>query len=410
MNRKTISIIVPIYAAEEYLTGICDRLSEQTYSDYEVLFVNDCSPDNSRETILNLAKSDNRIKYFEHTENRGQGAARNTGLENAIGEYIMYIDADDAFATNYLERMVAAIELDQADLAVCNSIWEYPDKRQETNMFRAHPKTDYRLLTGEETLKRYFNIYESDMWIPVEPWGKILRRSFIERHNIRHKETLFEDVVMTFNEIILAEKSAFIGDYLYFYNKRNVRAATVERQRQYIREIYRVPEGIFEVLAKYGLTQAAGEYATLFYFRYINGAYSYFAGEQLYEDEFRYTVEKYGKLLEKPQFGDMKGYVLSQLRGFFYEMKELGFSELFSLFLTPHRAYLDGMMIEALPQSFDLKREIIPAMKTLLRAAKMVLWNPKLLVKHAAWLRRKAMFSPSKPAAVRTMINIQANK
>jgi glycosyltransferase involved in cell wall biosynthesis len=409
MTKKTISIIVPIYAAEEYLAGICDLLSRQTLSDYELLLVNDCSPDNSRETIRQLAMNDRRIRYFEHASNRGQGAARNTGLENASGEYVMYIDADDSFAPNYLERMVAAIERDHADMAVCNSIWEYADRREMNNLFRAQPNTAYRLLTGDEALKRYFHIYQNDMWIPVEPWGKILRRSFIEKYKIRHKETLFEDVVMTFNEIVLAKKAAFIGDYLYYYNKTNVRAATAERQRQYIREIYRAPEGILEVIAKYGLTQVAGEFATLFYFRFINGAYSYFAGKRRFEEDFRYAVEKYRELLEEPLFGEKQDYVLSQLRGFYREMKEWGFPELFSLFLAPHRAALDGMMIEALPQSLDPRREIVQAAKTLLRAAKMVLCHPALLVRHRSWLKRKAL-SLLVPAAVRTKINIQTSK
>jgi glycosyltransferase involved in cell wall biosynthesis len=377
----TISIIVPVYAAAEYLEGISERLAQQTYRDYELLFVNDCSPDNSREIVEKLAASEQRVRYFEHAHNRGQGAARNTGLDNAAGEYVMYVDADDSFTPNYLERMVAAIERDKADLAMCNSVWEYPRRREKHNMFLARRRTGYRVLTGKEALRRYFSIYESDIWVPVEPWGKIVRRSFIEKHRIRFKETLFEDVVMTFNEIILAERLAFIGDYLYFYNKTNVRAATVERQKRYIREIYRVPEGVFETMAKYGATKEVRQYATLFYFRYINGAYSFFAKGRRFKDDFRYAVEKYRELLKRPEFGDRKDFVVRQLAGFYYEMKRNGLSELFSLFLAPHRVHLEGMIMESLPQPVHGKRAVADAMKTLFRAAKATLLNPALLLR-----------------------------
>jgi hypothetical protein len=249
-------------------------------------------------------------------------------------------------------------------------------------MFLTHPKTTYRLLTGEETLRRYFRIYEHDMWIPVVPWGKIVRRSLIESHNIRHKETLFEDIVMTFNEILLAKKLAFIGDYLYYYNNKNVRAATVERQKHYIREVYRMPEGIWEVLDKHGSTAALQKYASLFYFRAINGAYSFFAKEQRLPEDFRYAVEKYGSLQHKLVIEDEdRLFILRQMKGFFFEMKQNDLSELFFLFLSSQRVQLIEMIMEAIPQSLNGRRECIHAIKTLCRAAKAVLLNPALLVK-----------------------------
>lgn len=347
MSDGTISIIVPVYQGAEYLESLADRLAAQSVREYEVLFVDDGSLDRSGEILARLAGSDPRIRYLRHDANRGQGAARNSGLENASGEYVMYIDADDSFAPDYLEKMRAAIERDKADLAICNSVWVYPQRRETHNMFLARPRTSYRLLPGREALGRYFQIYETDMWIPVEPWGKIVRRSFLEQHKIRHKETLFEDVVMTFNELALAGKVACIADPLYWYNKTNNRAATIERQRQYVREIYRVPEGVLEVATRYGLCELR-EYLTLFYFRYINGAYSFFAKGERLREELEYTLGRYRGLLDKPEFGQRTQYVLQQLQGFYSEMKSHGFPELFTYFVEPHREQIDGLLMESL--------------------------------------------------------------
>ena len=373
MNR-TISIIVPVYNAATYIPRLVETLSKQPVDDYEILFTNDRSPDDSGKVIRKLAAGDRRIKYFEHAENRGQGAARNTGLENATGQYVMYVDADDSFAPDYIEKMIAAIEKDHADVAVCNSVWQFPLLNEKKNMFFSEPDTEYRLLSGNETLRRYFNIYESDMWIPVEPWGKIVRRSFIEQNSIRHKETLFEDVVMTFNEVALAQKCAFIGDYLYYYNNKNENAATVERQRKYIREIYRVPEGIFEVVERYGLRDRLWEYATLFYFRYLHGAYSFFAKGGRFREELHYTLGKYRELLTFPEFGTMKPYVFEQVKGFAYEMKAYRFADLFSYFIAPHEQ--------------DLKELLVRRNGHLVIKEPRFLGVPLALVKRYAWLGR----------------------
>ncbi len=89
-----ISVIVPVYKVEPYLTRCLDSIVSQTYKDLEILLIDDGSPDRCGEICDAYAEKDPRIKVF-HTENRGLAAARNLGIDNSHGEYLIFIDSDD---------------------------------------------------------------------------------------------------------------------------------------------------------------------------------------------------------------------------------------------------------------------------------------------------------------------------
>ena len=99
-----ISVIVPIYKAEKYLHRCVDSLLAQTFQDFEVLLVDDGSPDRSGEICDEYAKKDSRVRVF-HKENGGVGSARNLGLKASKGEWIAFLDSDDTFKKDYLYRM-----------------------------------------------------------------------------------------------------------------------------------------------------------------------------------------------------------------------------------------------------------------------------------------------------------------
>lgn len=101
-----VSIITPIYNCEKFLPKIIECVINQTYTDWEMLLVDDCSPDNSAEIIKKYAKDDNRIKYFKLDKNSGAAIARNKALEESNGRFIAYLDADDLWKPEKLEKQV----------------------------------------------------------------------------------------------------------------------------------------------------------------------------------------------------------------------------------------------------------------------------------------------------------------
>ena len=101
---ELISIIVPVYKAEKHLSECIDSIISQTYENFELILIDDGSPDNSGKICDEYAEKDKRIRAI-HKENGGVSSARNTGLDNASGEYITFIDSDDFVDKQYLEKL-----------------------------------------------------------------------------------------------------------------------------------------------------------------------------------------------------------------------------------------------------------------------------------------------------------------
>ena len=95
-----ISVVIPMYNKENFIKETLDSVLQQTFTDFEVIIVNDCSTDNSGKVILEC--KDKRIKTIEHKTNKGLSAARNTGILNSKSDYIAFLDADDTWNENYL--------------------------------------------------------------------------------------------------------------------------------------------------------------------------------------------------------------------------------------------------------------------------------------------------------------------
>ena len=115
MNKKDISIIVPIYNAEKYLNKCIDSIINQTKKELEIILINDGSTDNS-ETIIKKY-DDKRIKYFKN-KNQGIGKTRNFGIDKATGKYIMFLDSDDFFELDMVSNLIQKIDETNADVVI----------------------------------------------------------------------------------------------------------------------------------------------------------------------------------------------------------------------------------------------------------------------------------------------------
>ncbi len=115
-ENPLLSIVVPVYNVEKYLSECLESLINQTLKNIEIIIVNDASPDGSEAIILEYAARDNRIVYIRHEENKRQGAARNTGIRAARGEYIAFVDSDDYVDTRLYEAGVRAFERHNVDI------------------------------------------------------------------------------------------------------------------------------------------------------------------------------------------------------------------------------------------------------------------------------------------------------
>lgn len=122
MNKPIISIITPVYMTEQYLKECIDSIISQTFTDFELILVDDCSPDKSAQICDDYAKLDNRVKVIHKTKNEGLPKARETGLGFSSGDYIYYIDSDDWIEHDAIERLYKRLISENCDIVYCDLI------------------------------------------------------------------------------------------------------------------------------------------------------------------------------------------------------------------------------------------------------------------------------------------------
>lgn len=211
------SIIVPVYNVEKEIRKCLDSIKNQTYGDFEVLCVDDCGKDSSMDIVREYAQKDNRFKILTHEHNRGVSAARNTGLDNASGEYTMFVDSDDWIETNALEIIKDNFDKSKSEVIVFNIYNCYPDGKKEINDTTNFKKT--QALLTENNLNTFIGVV----------WNRAYKTSLINDNHIRFPEgMIIEDSDFTF-KISMHLKSVFIiEDVLYNYLRNREGSYTTE--------------------------------------------------------------------------------------------------------------------------------------------------------------------------------------
>ena len=208
--KELISIIVPIYKVENYITRCVDSIVNQTYTNLEIILVNDGSPDNCGKICDDYAKKDERIKVI-HKQNGGLSDARNAGIEIASGKYISFIDSDDYVEYNYVEILYNSILEHQSDIAISSHKAIY-----ENGTILEKATRENIILKPKEVLKRI--LY--DEGIDLSAWGKLYKTELFK--NIRYiKGRLFEDASTTYQLIDKANKISIDSKSTYNYMIRN---------------------------------------------------------------------------------------------------------------------------------------------------------------------------------------------
>ena len=212
MNNPVISVIVPVYNVEKYLSKCLESIINQTYQNLEIICVDDGSTDSSPKILEEYAKKDTRIKVVTR-QNGGLSAARNTGLKNAAGEFISFVDSDDWIDSETYEKAIVHFSEDVDSVCwyaavVCDEGVEGNfDGEKNWHRVKFSGKTT---LDGDSFFKHTFTV-----------WNKLYRRSIIEKYGINFPEGIIhEDFSFYTKYMALAPKTYFLNEYLYFYRKR----------------------------------------------------------------------------------------------------------------------------------------------------------------------------------------------
>ncbi len=213
-----ISIIVPVYNAEKYIERCINSILRQTYTNWELILINDGSIDNSFEKCTTFQDKDNRIFVIDQT-NYGPSIARNKGLEKAEGEYIVFIDADDFVDTYYLQKLLEPFIKHKNIELSCGGYFElsnYSKKGKKLHDFE-EILVKNELINQSSFLGNLFN------GITGVLWGKMFLSKIIKDKNILldPEIRLSEDQVFIFEYAININKIALVKEYLYYYNRLN---------------------------------------------------------------------------------------------------------------------------------------------------------------------------------------------
>ena len=225
MNQNLLSIITPVYQVEQYLPQCLDSILAQTYPHYELILVDDGSKDRSGEICDEYAKKDGRIRVI-HTENRGAGAARNTGFAHATGEYVVFVDSDDYISENMIERLYMTIHKSKYDLVVCNFLRAYPDGKNDfTTQFPDMEISGREVLAHWKTQKNY--------GLGTVPWSKIIRKSILDQVKFPEGK-YFEDEFFSDQLFLRCDRVRVIPDSLYVNRVRTSSTMNSQKTRNYL--------------------------------------------------------------------------------------------------------------------------------------------------------------------------------
>lgn len=210
-----VSIILPIYNVQDYLEKCLNSLINQTLEDIEIICINDCSTDNSLKILEEFAIKDSRIKITNLIENKGQGYARNIGIELAKGEYIGFVDPDDWAELNMFEEMYSIATRNHCDLVECSHFVQN-DMRNYQGKYKTKIKYPKNKCFNQEHMDVTYPFYP-----PLAPWNKLYKRVFLLDNKIQFEETrLGEDQIFAIKSKLLSKNSFYTNKNLYNYRKR----------------------------------------------------------------------------------------------------------------------------------------------------------------------------------------------
>lgn len=304
-DGPVVSVIIPVYNAEKYIKTCIESVLKQSYKNYQLIIVDDGSYDKSSNICDEYAAIEDRVRVI-HQKNQGVSCARNKGIEEASGQFVTFIDADDRINDEYIETLVDRQSHNDADLVVCAHVWEK----------RFH----------RTTVQRYVDKVYEETEIPsvidkidMGPWSKLYRKCIIKDRKIRFDSSVKfgEDRLFLLEYMKYCRKIAVCSKVIYYYNLKNTNSAV----RKYYSDFYLYMKKIYdkeiELHSTAGDPNRMDEHRRDFYFlwcleHYIknspknlivndikNSVTSFYQGLDCYNESAHQKFDSYPELISK---------------------------------------------------------------------------------------------------------------
>lgn len=244
----TLSIIIPVYKAEQYIEECVNSIICQVDLDYEIILIDDGSPDSSGTICDNLAKIHNTIQVV-HQKNAGVSAARNKGISIAKGEYLSFIDSDDFVAPTYLHTLSEGIKT-EVDLLIFNYIRWVSSKKQEQGHFGLH----------DGIFRNLKYLYGNALRLEISSlsvWLSVYKRNIIVEHDICFDTSLSVCEDFTFNlRYYKYIKSFYVKNEAVYYYRENLNSASQKRPLKHALDYQKVYDCINNIISTHNLDKS----------------------------------------------------------------------------------------------------------------------------------------------------------
>lgn len=254
-NQPLISVIIPVYNVEQYLSQCLGSVINQTYPNLEIICVNDASSDGSLEILNQFAENDQRVRVIGK-QNEGVSRARNVGLQSANGEYVMFVDADDWIETDTCEKALVAMYDNEADVIMWSYVSEYGASNSPKTIF-----PDNCVFERQEILnrlhRRFIGIVGEELEHPeladaiCPVWGKLYKRSLIVQSGAAFIDLAeigtYEDGMFNLETFFYANKVVYLNQCLYHYRRSNTTSVT----SAYREELFGLWQNLYQRMGQY---------------------------------------------------------------------------------------------------------------------------------------------------------------
>lgn len=242
-----ISIIVPVYKVEKYLPKCIESILSQTYSSFELLLIDDGSPDRCGQICDEYARRDARIRVF-HKENEGVSEARNCGLDNAKGDYVTFADSDDWLESDILETLYDLLNKYNVDMSACG----LQKEDEDGNILLRVTAND---IDVRDRIKMLITLFKGDKYYSCLSWptNKLYRRSIIEENHIRFDKDIHynEDRLFIFEYVKYCSATVFSSFPKYHYIIRKDSAMNAFNHQDTYNDKYKTFILAFEKMFQY---------------------------------------------------------------------------------------------------------------------------------------------------------------
>ena len=275
-----ISVIIPAYNAEDYIYVCLNSVLNQTYNNFEIICIDDCSEDNTLNILNYFSKKDNRIKILKNEYTHGPGYCRNRGIEEAVGDYVFFLDSDDWISPNTFEVSHHVAESKNVELVIFKLIVYYNNQ----NFFGFENLYDVDILNKfqNNVFNRHELTADKIFKIPDMPCNKLYRKVFLDENNIRFTDEnlIYEDTLFFFNIITKADSISFVNKYLYNRRRRDNSIMTLTNEKLF--DVFIIFENILSLFCKdNALWECYKEELVIYLFKVLNVKYD------LIDNEFK---------------------------------------------------------------------------------------------------------------------------